>query len=79
MSKNEAEKSTLDLIKRLAIGLFTLVFIPVAGYLGKFYFNSLSKKDDQVYQYKDETYKKLYEKSKPEILALAPHMNCFLF
>jgi hypothetical protein len=71
MSNNEEKKSTFDWINSsLVIAILTGVVFSVPAYFGKRYFDYLSKKDDQIHQYKDDTYKKLYEKSKPEIIAL---------
>lgn len=71
MSKNEGKKSTFDWVNSpLVLCIFASIFIPVPAYFCGRYFESLSKKDDQIHQYKDDTYKKLYQKSKTEILAL---------
>lgn len=75
MSKSEEKKLSNWINNALVLSIFTGILIGVPGYFGKSYFDSLSKKDDQTQQYKNDTYKKLYEKSKPEIIALHKSKN----
>ncbi|KJH69637.1 hypothetical protein [Aliterella atlantica] len=73
MSKNEEKRLTFNWLNSpfsivVCAGIFLSTFAYI--YLGKQYFDFLSKRSESVHQYKSSKYKELYEQSSPKILAL---------
>ena len=67
----------IPFVKPVLFSAGTLL-VSVSAYFGTNYFDSSYQKSEQIYQYKDDNYKKLYEESKPEIISLRQSIGSLL-
>lgn len=62
----------------LFLVIITSVIIGVPAYFGKYFFEQKSQENNNINQFKDSQYKKLYDESKPKVLALRESMGALL-
>lgn len=76
MSSKKDKRSFFEWINSPAILLIiTSILIGVPAYFGRSFFEYISQENNKINQFKDSQYKKLYDESKPKVLALRESMG----